>query len=305
MAPHAHSAETATMNRAARVDRLAPVLFLIFWSSGFVAAKIGLDGAPPLTLLALRFTLVAAILIPASLLLRSQYPRDPQHFMHIAVTGLIMQAIYFGTSYVGFAAGGSAGGVALILGMQPIVTACIVGPLLGERVSPRHWLGLALGFAGVVLVLTEKLQTGMGSPAGIAWTLVALAAITGGTLYQKRYCPSFDLVAGGAIQFTIAAIAIALAAFLTEDMTIDWSPRFVWALAYLVLINSIIAISLLSWMIRRGEASKVTALFFLVPPGAALVAFLVLDERLQTLAMLGMATAAFGVALVMHRPERH
>ncbi|MEZ5824120.1 MAG: DMT family transporter [Geminicoccaceae bacterium] len=262
---------------------------------------MGLEGAEPLTFLALRFAIVAAILIPAALLFGSHFPRNPRLILHIAITGLVMQAIYFGTSYIAFDAGGSAGGVALILGMQPVVTACIVGPLLGERVSGRQWLGLALGFAGVVLVLAEKLGAGVGTPAGVAWTCASLTAITLGTLYQKRYCPSFDLLAGGAIQFTVAALAVGLFAVFLEDMTVHWSTRFAWALAYLVLINSIVAIGLLTWMIRRGEASRVTALFFLVPPGAALVAWLVLGESLTQTGLLGMAIAAVGVMLVMRR----
>ena len=282
-------------------DRVAPVLFLIFWSSGFVAAKVGLEGAEPLTFLALRFAIVSALLVPAALLLGSRLPRDPRLILHVAMAGLIMQALYFGSSYMAFDAGGSAGGVALVLGMQPIVTACIVGPFLGERVSRRQWIGLALGFAGVILVLAEKLSAGVGTPAGIVWSCAALVAITFGTLYQKRFCPSFDLLAGGAIQFTFAALAVGILAFMFEDMTVRWSQPFAWSLAYLVLVNSIVAIGLLSFMIRRGAASRVTALFFLVPPGAALVAWLVVDETLTPAGLLGMAIAAIGVMLVMRR----
>jgi len=286
----------------ALIDRTAPGLFLVFWSSGFVGAKVGLTGAEPLTFLALRFAIVALILVVLALSLGARWPRQPAEIGHILMTGLLMQAIYFGACYIGFAAGVTAGGLALIVGMQPVVTACIAAPMLGERVRPVQILGLVLGAAGVALVLQEKLGEGLGTATGISAAIVALFAITLGTLYQKRFCPSYDLWAGGALQFMLATLVVGGLALAFEDTTITWSLPFSLALAYLVLINSIVAIALLTWMIRRGEAARVTSLFFLVPPTAALVAFLILDERLGLLALLGMAIAITGVALVM-RPR--
>jgi drug/metabolite transporter (DMT)-like permease len=284
------------------IERAAPGLFLLFWSSGFVAAKVGLEGAEPITFLALRFCIVTVLLLAIALAMRAPWPRRPAEIGHILVVGLIMQAIYFGAAYLAFDAGVTAGGLALIVGMQPVVTAVIAAPLLGERVRPLQIAGLVLGVLGIVLVLGEKLGAGLGTPFGIAIAVVALFSITIGTLYQKRFCPRFDLWTGGTLQFAIAALATGSVALLFEDNAISWSPAFGWALAYLVLINSIVAIALLNLMLRRGEAGRVASLFFLVPPGAALVAWLVLGETLGLVAIIGMAVATVGVALVV-RPR--
>lgn len=273
----------------------------MFWSSGFVAAKIGLDGAAPLTFLALRFVIVTVLLLGIALLLRAPWPRRPQEIGHLVVIGLVMQALYFGAAYLAFAGGVTAGGLALIVGMQPVVTVVAAGWWLGERVRLPQVVGLVLGVLGVVLVLGEKLAAGLGTPMGIAVAVLALFAITAGTLYQKRFCPRFDLWTGGTLQFAVATLATGAVALLVEDNGIAWSWPFAAALAYLVLINSIVAIALLNLMLRRGEAGRVASLFFLVPPGAALVAFLVLGETLGPVALAGMVIATIGVALVMRR----
>lgn len=212
-----------------------------------------------------------------------------------------MQALYFSAAYLAFDAGVTAGGLALIVGMQPVLTALIAAGWLGERLRWPQLVGLALGLSGIVLVLAEKLTAGLGSAFGIAVAFVALVSITMGTLYQKRFCPSFDLWTGGTLQFAAAAIATSCAAWLFEQGTIAWSWRFATALAYLILVNSIVAIALLNLMLRRGEASRVASLFFLVPPGAALFAWLLLDETLGATAVLGMLIATQGVALVLRR----
>ncbi len=286
------------------VERAAPTLFLIFWSSGFVAAKAGLEGAAPLTFLSLRFLIVTVLMLAIALLLRAPWPRTRAEVRHLVVLGLVIQAIYFSCSYLAFGAGITAGGLALIVGMQPVLTAVVAVPLLGERLRPAQFLGLALGVAGIVLVLHQKLAAGVGTLAGVGFAVLALVAITGGTLYQKRFCPRFDLWAGGTIQFATAAAVVSLAALLVEDNRVTWTPAFAAGLGYLVLVSSIVSIALLNLMLRRGEASRVATLFFLVPPGAALFAWLLLGESLGPLALVGMATATAGVALVMRPPRR-
>lgn len=283
------------------IERAAPFLFLLFWSSGFVAAKVGLEGAAPVTFLALRFVIVAVLMLAIALVLRRPWPRRRPEIGHIVMTGLVMQALYFSTAYLAFDAGVTAGGLALIVGMQPVLTAVIAAGWLGERLRWPQLVGLALGVTGIVLVLAEKLGAGLGSTFGVATAFVSLIAITLGTLYQKRFCPRFDLWTGGTLQFLAAAFATCLVAWLLEDNTIDWTWRFSAALAYLILVNSIIAIGLLNLMLRRGEASRVASLFFLVPPGAALFAWLLLDETLGAAALLGMVIASLGVALVLRR----
>ena len=200
------------MHREERIAAAAPFLFVLFWSSGFVAAKGGLQGAPPLTFLALRFALVTAIMLAAALLLRSRWPRSRRELAHLAVTGLLMQAAYFASTYEAFAAGIGAGTLALILGLQPLVTATVAGPFLGERVGGRQWLGLLLGILGVALVLADKLFLGVGTGGGILWGFVALVAITAGTLYQKRLGAGFDIWSGGFVQYGLAAAVVGLAA---------------------------------------------------------------------------------------------
>ncbi len=286
------------------VERAAPTLFLIFWSSGFVAAKAGLEGAAPLTFLSLRFLIVTVLMLAIALVLRAPWPRTRGEVRHLVVLGLIMQAIYFSCSYLAFGAGITAGGLALIVGMQPVLTVVVAVPLLGERFRPVQMLGLALGVAGTVLVLHEKLTAGVGTIAGVGFAILALVAITGGTLYQKRFSPRFDLWTGGTIQFVTAACVVGVAALLFEDNTVTWTPAFAAGLGYLVLVSSIVSIALLNLMLRRGEASRVATLFFLVPPGAALVAWLVLGERFGPLALAGMAIATTGVALVMRVPRQ-
>jgi drug/metabolite transporter (DMT)-like permease len=240
-------------------------------------------------------------MLAVALALRRSWPRGRRELARLAATGLLMQALYFGATYQAFAAGIGAGALALILALQPLVTACVAGPLLGERVSARQWLGFLLGVAGVALVLLERLLPGAGTGGGVLWGFAALAAITAGTLYQKRVGQGFDLWSGGVVQYGLATLVVGALALLLETARVRWSPTFGLSLAYLVVMNSVVAIGLLTLMIRRGEASRVTSLFFLVPPGAALIAWLVLGERLGAVQMVGMGVAAAGVALVMRR----
>lgn len=238
-----------------------------------------------------------------ALAFRAPWPRRRHELLHLAVVGLLMQALYFAATYQAFAAGVGAGALALILALQPLVTACVAGPLLGERVGGRQWLGFLLGVAGVVLVLWGRLAAGPGETAGILWGFAALLAITAGTLYQKRFTTGADIWSGGLVQYALASLVVTVPALALETGRVTWSATFALSLAYLVVMNSIVAIGLLTLMIRRGEASRVTSLFFLVPPGAALIAWLVLGERLSLIQIVGMAVAAGGVALAMRRPD--
>ena len=192
---------------------------------------------------------------------------------------------------------------ARIVCMQPILTAAVVGPLLGERVTRRQWLGLILGFAGVGLVVARKLALGLGSIEGMAWAFVGLVAITFGTIYQKKYCAEMDSRSGSAIQFLVAAVLISPLALIFEDGDIHWTPAFVAALAYIAVFLSLVSMILLTIMIRRGAVSRMTSMFFLVPPIATLLGYLILDEPVGVMALAGMAVAVIGVALVV-APER-
>ena len=280
-----------------------PALFVLLWSSGFIAAKVGLAHADSLTYLGLRYALVTLLMIGVALATRAPWPRSWREIGHIAVVGTLLQALYFGGVWLAMGKGVGAGVTALIVCMQPVVTAALVGPLLGERVSARQWVGLALGFAGVALVVAHKLALGLGSAEGMAWAFVGLFGITFGTLYQKKFCPHMDPRSGTAVQFMVAAALITPLALIFEDGVIHWTPAFIASLAYVAVFLSLISMILLTVMIRRGEATRMTSLFFLVPPGATALAYFVLDEPVGPLALAGMAVAVVGVALVM-APER-
>ena len=280
-----------------------PALFVLLWSSGFIAAKAGLAHAETLTFLSLRYALVTLLMAGLALAMGAPWPKSWRDTAHIAVAGAMLQAIYFGGVWLAMGNGVGAGIAALIVSLQPVITAALVGPLLGERVSRRQWLGLALGIAGVALVVARRLSLGFGTYEGMAWAFVGLLGITFGTLYQKKYCAQMDPRTGSAVQFLVAALLIAPLALIFEDGVIHWTPAFVASLAYVAVFLSLISMMLLTLMIRRGEASRVTSLFFLVPPGAALLGYLVLDEPVGPVALAGMAVAAIGVALVM-APER-
>jgi drug/metabolite transporter (DMT)-like permease len=276
-----------------------PWTFVLLWSTGFIGAKFGLPYAQPITFLLLRFGLVLALMLPIALALRAPWPATPAQVTHIAVAGVLLHGGYLGGVFTAIYAGMSAGLAALIVGLQPVLTAIAAAPLLRERVSARQWLGLALGFGGVALVVAERATfAGLGPFSG-AMILVALVSITAGTVYQKRYCGAFDLRAGSVIQFVAAGVALAPFAAAFEHEPVRWTGAFVFALAWLVLVLSIGAISLLTLLIRRGAATKVASLFYLVPPFTAAIAFLLFGERLGALGIAGFVLAVIGVALVV------
>lgn len=278
--------------------RLAPPLFVLLWSTGFIGARLGLPYAEPLTFLALRFGLVTALLATAALAARAPWPRRPADWGHLAVAGLLMHGVYLGGVFVAIGLGLEAGLSALIVSLQPILVAAAAGLFLGERVRPRAWAGLALGLAGVVLVLARKLGGGAGGTLGAVLACVAaLAGITAGTLYQKRFGAAHDLRAGNAVQFAAATLFCLALALAFETMRVRWTAGFAFALLWLVLVLSLGAISLLYLLLRRGAASRVASLFFLTPPTTALIAWPLFGERLGPVELLGMAVAVAGVAL--------
>jgi drug/metabolite transporter (DMT)-like permease len=279
---------------------LAPAAFVLLWSTGFIGAKLGLPHVEPLTFLSIRFACVASLLALLALALRRPWPADRRTCAHLGVTGVMLHGGYLSGVFGAIHGGLSAGQVALIVGLQPLLTALLSAVFLGERVSRPQWLGLLLGFVGVVLVLGQRVGTG-GSHAALGLALMALVGITLGTLYQKRYVPSFDLWTGSALQFAAALLVVAPMSWAFESGRIDWTPDFVFALAWLTLVLSIGAISLLHLLIRRGAATRVSALFYLTPPSTALLAWLVFDERLTVGAFAGMVLCGFGVWLVIGR----
>lgn len=279
-----------------------PLLFVFLWSTGFIGAKYGLPYAEPLSFLLTRYGFVITLMLGIALVTRAPWPTDRRQWLHIGVSGVLVHAVYLGGVFVAIKHGLSAGVTALVVGMQPLLTACGAGWLLGEQVRVRQWLGLALGFVGVGLVVSGKLGSAPLGPMLLP-AVIALLGITAGTLYQKRFCAKFDLRTGSVIQFVPTAIVTAIAVACFEDYRIEWTGDFLFALGWLVLVLSIGAISLLNVLIRHGSAVNVASLFYLTPPTTALVAWFVFGEQLTLTAALGMAIAVSGVYLVA-RPAR-
>ena len=280
-----------------------PGLFVLLWSTGFVSAKFGLPYAEPLTFLLLRFVSVVALMLPLALAMRAAWPRSLTQAGHVAVVGVLMQGGYLAGVFCSIHLGMSAGVSALIVGLQPILTAFASAPLFGERLHARQWSGLMLGFVGVLLVVTGRSALSGITPATLALSLLALVSITAGTMYQKRYCGAVDLRTGSVIQFCAAGLVLLPLALAFETMRVHWSVEFLCTLAWLVLVLSIGAISLLYILIRKGAATKVASLFYLVPPTTALMAYAMFGETLSPAAMAGMVLAAIGVALVVYRRQ--
>jgi drug/metabolite transporter (DMT)-like permease len=277
-----------------------PFLFVLIWSTGFIVAKFGLPYAPPLTFLTLRFAGVIAVLMPVVMFVRAPWPIG--RIWHIAVAGILVQAGYLAGVWCAIKLGMPAGLSALIVGMQPILTA-FAAPLIGEKVRNRQWIGLAFGFCGVGLVVANKITL-----IGLTWQsivlcVMALLSITIGTMYQKKFCPHFDLRTGTIIQFAASAVVIVPLAIIFEGMTpalqtIQWTPGFIGALLWSVLALSIGAIFLLFALIRKNAATRVTSLLYLTPPTTALMAWAVFGEVFSLAGMIGMALAVIGVAFV-------
>lgn len=277
---------------------LMPAVFVLLWSTGFIGAKFGLPYAEPLTFLLIRLGLVALVLAGVALAARAPWPKTWAEAGRIALAGLLVHGVYLSGVFAAIDHGLPAGVTALIVGLQPLLTAAMAGPFLGERVSGRQWTGLLLGLAGVALVVWEKIRFDDGHLAGLALALMALLGITLGTVYQKRHGTGMDLRSGTAIQYGATAAVLAVLAPALETMHVQWTGEFVFALVWLAGVLSVGAIFLLFLLIRRGAAALVASLFYLTPPVTALVAWGLFGEQLGVPALVGMAVAAGGVALV-------
>jgi drug/metabolite transporter (DMT)-like permease len=280
-----------------------PLLFVLIWSTGFIVAKFGLPYAPVMTFLLLRYFCVLMILIPALLLVRAPWPVG--QVVQIAIAGVMVQAGYLSGVWCAIKLGMPAGLAALIVGLQPLLTA-FGAPLIGEPVRARQWLGLVLGLAGVALVVSNKLTANGSSLVNVSLCLFALLSITAGTLYQKRFCPRFDLRSGAVIQFTASALLTLPFAIFLENLTLDfesvqWTADFIGALCWSVFALSIGAIFLLFALIRKNAATQVSSLMYLTPPLTALIAWLLFGETLSITGALGMLLAVVGVAFVVRK----
>jgi drug/metabolite transporter (DMT)-like permease len=281
-------------------ERWMPAVFVVLWATGFISAKYGLPYAPPAKFLLVRFALVVVLMLAVTIVVRAPWPARARQVLHLAIAGVLVHALYLYGVFAALALGMSAGLVSLIVGTQPILTALAAGLALGERVRWSQWVGLVLGLGGTALVVANKLTIAGLSWAAIVLACIGLAGITAGTLYQKRYCGVFDLRAGSVVQFLAAAIVLTPLAAI-ESRSIVWTGEFVFALSWVVIVMSIAAISLLALLIRRGTATAVTSIFYLVPPVTAVMAYALFGETLSAIACLGMLLSVLGVAIVVRR----
>lgn len=277
-----------------------PLVFVLLWSTGFIVAKYAAPHAPPLTFLLYRFAGVIAVLLPLAWLTRAPWPGSWRAWRDTAIVGVLLQATYLGGVWVAIALGMPAGVSSLLVGIQPLLTA-VFGFTVGERVTRVQWIGLALGMAGLVLVLSDRLTLAGVGPLALGVNLLALLGITAGTLYQKRHGAGVDLRTGSVIQFAASFVVLLPFALAFESLAVDHTPEFWLALVWSILALSLVAISLLLVMIRRGRATQVASVMYLTPAMTAVLAWLIFGERLGTLAWAGVLVTMAGVALVLRR----
>ena len=280
------------------MGRLMPAVFVLIWSTGFVVARLAMPHAPPLAFLEWRYGLSALCFGLWALLAGAAWPRGRAQWLHVAVTGTLVQAGYLGGVWVAVKAGLSAGGSALVVSLQPVLTAVFLQLSSGQgRLVPRQWWGLALGLAGVLLVVWNKLWQGEVTALNLAAIVAALFSITAGTLYQKRFVGTVDVRSAGVVQMAAAAV-VSAPLWWWEAAPMVWSADVVVAMAWSVLALTLGASSLLYLMVQRGAAMQVTSLFYLVPPCTAAMAWLLFQEPLSLHFVLGLVLTALGVALV-------
>ena len=275
----------------------APMIFVFVWSTGFIGAKYGLPYIEPFTFLAVRMALVVLLHLLIVWLARVPWP-NASETRHSVVTGLLVHGLYLGGVFVAISQGVPAGISALIPGLQPLLTSTIASRWLGEKVNALQWFGLALGLAGVALVLHDRTLVGSGTLLGWCASFISLLGIALGTLYQKRHGGTIDWRSGNLVQYAAAGVLFALGALTFETRLIHWSGELVFALAWLVLVMSLGAVWLMYWLIRRSAATGFASLFYLVPVVTALMAYVLFNEKLDPLSIAGMVVCAAGVVMV-------
>ena len=272
---------------------------MLLWSTGFIGARLGMPYAEPFSFLALRFALVTGLIAVLALILKGKWP-SRREALHATIVGVLIHGIYLGGVFWAMDQGMPAGVSALIVGLQPLLTALLAGAVLGETVRARHWAGLFIGIGGVAMVLAPKLNLA-GSGIGFATILACILgtiSITIGSVYQKRFATGLDFTTAGVWQYAGASASMAIAALISgETFTFTWTADLVFALVWLVVILSLGAISLYMVMIRNGQVSRIAAVFYLVPGVTAVIAWLMFDETLGLIQIAGMVVCALAVAL--------
>lgn len=279
---------------------IAPALFVVLWATGFVVAKLSAGHVAPVWFLGLRFPIACVFMFFVALYQRAAWP-DATHALHATIAGAFMHGGYLAPIYWAVAHGLPAGVSALIVGLQPLITAFLAAWILGERIHAKHWFGLVVGLIGIGLVISPKLhfQGAEGiTPLTVGLALIGALCISFGTVYQKRFATGVALATGGTWQYVGGSFVVLISAYFVEDFFFDNSPQAWWALGWAVIVLSIIAITLMMILIREGAVSKVSSLIFLVPAVAALMTYVLFDETLNLIQILGMAICAAAVLIV-------
>ena len=282
--------------------RAMPVLFVLIWSTGFIVARYGMPNAPPMKFLVVRYALSIACFLPWIMLARVQWPANRSQWRHLAITGIFMHAGYLGGVWAAVKAGMGSGLAALIVGLQPVLTAVWLSAT-GGRISTRQWAGLALGLVGLVMVVSRKFgQGGEADWLNVSLATGALFSITLGTLYQKRFVTPCDVRTANAVQLG-AAFLVTLPLALLETQAMNWNAELQGAMAWSVLALTLGGSSLLYMLIQRGAAATVTSLMYLVPPVTAFIAWVLFAEPITAVTITGTVLTAAGVALVVRQPK--
>ena len=272
--------------------------FVTVWGSGFVATKIGIQYAAPFTFLTVRYLFGLACVALIVLAARPRFPRSRAELGHVVVAGLLMHAIHLGGSHYTQYLGMSAGITALILSVQPLITALIAVRWMGERLAGRQWAGVALGLAGAALIVWHKVDVREATLASLVAITISLAGVTAGTLYQRVFCPLVDLRSGAFVQFAATVAVLAPLAWVVEDFAVTWAWPMIGAIAFLVIATSILGINALHTLMRRGQATRVTSLIYLTPIFAVAMEFALFDIVPGALSVAGIVVTCLGVALV-------
>ncbi len=282
-------------------DALLAWYFVAIWGSGFVATKIGLQYAAPFTFLSLRFAFGLICLIPLLWWLKPRWPRGRREWLHIIVAGLLMHAIHLSGSHYAQYLGMSAGIAAVILALQPLATAIIAVGWFRERPSRLQWLGIALGFMGVALIVWHKIDMRAATAGSLLAVTIGLAALTVGTLYQRRFCPEVDLRSGALIQFATSLIVLAPMSIMFESAKVEWTWPLLGSIAFLVLLASLLGVNALHTLMRRGEATRVTSMMYLPPIFAVAIEYGWFGLAPSAISIAGIIITSLGVALAMRR----
>lgn len=284
--------------------RLAPFIFVCIWATGFIGARLGMPFSEPGTFLSIRFVIALLLLGALAMVMRVPWP-GRVNASHAIIIGALIHGVYLGAVFWSIDHGMPAGVSAVIVGLQPLLTAVLAGWFLGEIITRRNWIGLAIGLAGVILVLAPKIDVSDSGVNGftIAASLTGMVSVTVGTILQKHWGGAMDLRSGTALQYLGAVIPVAFLSLFTETREIIWSAEMIVAMIWSIFVLSIGAIFLLMWLIQQGSVARLSSVFFLVPGVASLMAFFLFDERLVPMQLVGMALCALGVALATARPN--